>query len=63
MAWGGGKMPLVKEHEIHHRRLSRNVGVGIALAAFVAIIFGLTVVKVKVIDVVDAYEQNQGAAE
>jgi hypothetical protein len=35
------------EHEIHKRRFSRNLGVGLALAAFVALVFALTVVKVK----------------
>ncbi len=34
------------EHELHKRRLSRNVGVGLALAGFIVIVFGLTVVKV-----------------
>lgn len=34
------------DHEIYKRRLSRNVGLGLALAAFVAVVFGLTVVKV-----------------
>ena len=34
------------EHELHKRRLSKNVGLGIVLATFVALIFGLTVVKV-----------------
>jgi hypothetical protein len=34
------------EHEIHQRRKGRNVGVGIALALFIAVIFGLTVAKV-----------------
>lgn len=33
-------------HEIHKRRFSRNIGLGLVLAAFVAIVFGLTVVKV-----------------
>lgn len=35
------------EHELHQRRLSRNVGVGLVLAAFIAVVFGLTVVKVS----------------
>jgi hypothetical protein len=43
-------MGLAKEHEIHTRRLSRNLGVGLLLAFFVALVFGLTVVKVKVLD-------------
>ena len=34
------------EHEIHHRRLNRNVGVGLLLVALIAIVFGLSVVKV-----------------
>lgn len=33
-------------HELHKRRMGRNVGLGLVLAAFVAIVFGLTVVKV-----------------
>lgn len=43
-------MSLNKEHEIHTRRLSRNMGVGLALAGLVALVFGLTVVKVKLLD-------------
>ena len=34
------------EHEIHRRRFSRNLGVGLALTCFVALVFALTVVKV-----------------
>lgn len=33
-------------HEIHHRRAGRNIGLAVVLIAFIAIIFGLTVVKV-----------------
>lgn len=39
-------MALQVEHEIHERRKGRNYGVGIILIGFIAIIFGLTVVKV-----------------
>ena len=35
------------EHEIHRRRLGRNLGLGVVLVAFVVLIFGLTVVKVS----------------
>lgn len=35
------------EHELHRRRKGRNIGVGLVLAAFIAIIFGLTIVKVS----------------
>jgi hypothetical protein len=34
------------EHELHKRRFGRNLGVGLALGAFIAVIFGLTMVKV-----------------
>ncbi len=40
-------MSLNKQHEIHTRRFGRNLGVGLTLGAFIAIIFGLTVVKVS----------------
>lgn len=38
-------MAFDKPHEIYKRRFSRNVGVGLALVFFVALVFGLTVVK------------------
>jgi len=34
------------DHELHKRRFGRNLGLGLTLVAFVAIVFGLTVVKV-----------------
>jgi len=40
-------MSLRKEHELHQRRFSRNLGVGLTLAAFIVLIFGLTVVKIS----------------
>ena len=33
-------------HDLHSRRFSRNLGVGLTLVALVALVFGLTVVKV-----------------
>ena len=39
-------MSLSKQHELHRRRFSRNLGLGLVLAGFVALIFGLTIVKV-----------------
>ncbi len=39
-------MSLSKQHELHTRRYGRNVGVGLLCAAVIAIVFGLTVVKV-----------------
>ncbi|MDN5785593.1 hypothetical protein [Pseudorhodobacter sp.] len=39
-------MAFPEQHELHKRRFGRNVGLGLVLAAFVVLIFGLTVVKV-----------------
>lgn len=39
-------MALSKQHDLHRRRFSRNLGLGLVLAALVALFFGLTVVKV-----------------
>lgn len=39
-------MALKPEHELHTRRFGRNVGVGLTLAAFIAIVFALTLVKI-----------------
>ena len=39
-------MSFTPEHEIHKRRFGRNLGVGLLLALFVAVVFGITVVKV-----------------
>lgn len=40
-------MGIAREHELHRRRFSRNLGLGLVLAAFVVLVFGLTLVKVK----------------
>ena len=39
-------MVIKVEHELHQRRKGRNLGVGFLLAGLIAIVFGLTVVKV-----------------
>lgn len=39
-------MTLKTTHELHERRFGRNLGLGLVLAAFVLLVFGLTVVKV-----------------
>ncbi len=44
------------EHEIYKRRFSRNLGVGLTLAAFVALVFALTVVKVKRGEPMEGYD-------
>lgn len=39
-------MALRQEHELHVRRRGRNLGVGLMLAGFIALVFALTFVKV-----------------
>jgi hypothetical protein len=49
-------MAIRVEHEIHRRRFGRNLGVGLLLAGFVAVVFALTVVKVTRGDPMQAYD-------
>lgn len=49
-------MVLQPTHELHQRRLGRNVGVGLTLVAFVAIVFALTIVKVQRGDDMQGYD-------
>lgn len=50
-------MTLQVEHELHGRRKGRNYGVGLILAGFIAIVFGLTVVKVLQLGDADKFEK------
>jgi len=43
-------------HDIHDRRRSRNIGLMIVLIGFIGIVFGLTVVKVKQLGAVQAFD-------
>ncbi|KAF0116140.1 MAG: hypothetical protein FD150_625 [Rhodobacteraceae bacterium] len=49
-------MTFRSEHELHKRRFSRNLGLGLTLAAFVVLVFALTVVKVKRGDPMQGYD-------
>ena len=51
-------MPLAPEHELHRRRFGRNVGLGLVLAAFVGLIFALTIAKVSGWDQTPAAEAS-----
>lgn len=51
-------MPLSHEHELHRRRRSRNVGLAIVLVGFVALVFGLSVVKIQNGDLMEAYDHQ-----
>ncbi len=49
-------MAFPPEHEMHKRRFGRNLGVGLMLAAFVGLVFALTVVKVTRGDPMQGYD-------
>ena len=47
MVWEAGeRMSFRDDHELHARRKGRNIGLALVLVGFIAIVFGLTVVKV-----------------
>ncbi|MFZ1338874.1 MAG: hypothetical protein WAS26_07480 [Paracoccaceae bacterium] len=45
-------------HELHKRRFGRNLGLGLVLAGFVALVFALTVVKVTRGDPMQAFDHK-----
>jgi hypothetical protein len=40
-------MAITREHDLHRRRYSRNLGLALVLVAFIALVFGLTIAKVS----------------
>ncbi len=55
-------MAIRAEHEIHRRRLSRNLGVGLTLGAFVVLVFLLTVVKITRGDPMQGFDHTPESA-
>lgn len=51
-------MAFKPDHEIHKRRLGRNVGVAVTLALFIVLVFALTVVKVTQGDPMQAFDHS-----
>lgn len=51
-------MALTRDHELHRRRLGRNLGVGLTLAAFIALVFALTIAKVSGGGSIEAYDHT-----
>ncbi len=49
-------MALQVEHELHRRRRSRNVGLGLVLVGLIGIVFGLTVVKVQQLGATQSFD-------
>lgn len=54
-------MSFPPQHEMHQRRFSRNVGLGLVLAAFVVLVFALSVVKVTRGDPMKGYDHVPSA--
>ena len=50
------------EHELHKRRRSRNIGLLVVLLAFVALVFGLSVVKITNGDMMEGYDHQPRAS-
>lgn len=55
-------MALRREHELHRRRLSMNVGVGFALVALAVMVFGITVVKIANGSLMEGYDYQPRAS-
>ena len=51
-------MAIAREHELHRRRIGRNVGVGLTLVAFIALVFGLTIAKISGGGTVQAFDHT-----
>jgi hypothetical protein len=51
-------MAITKTHELHGRRFGRNLGVGLCLMGFAALVFALTVVKVSRGDPMQAFDHQ-----
>lgn len=45
-------------HELHRRRLGRNAGIGLALALFALLVFGLTIVKLARGGVIEGFDHS-----
>lgn len=55
-------MALQVEHELHKRRRSRNMGLLVVLLCFVALVFGLSVVKITNGDLMQGYDHRPRAS-
>ena len=52
-------MPITQTHELHKRRFGRNLGVALSLVGFAAIVFGLTVAKIREGASMEAFDHTQ----
>lgn len=49
-------MAIARDHELHGRRLGRNVGVAVSLVLFIGIVFALSVVKITAGEPTEAFD-------
>ena len=45
-------------HELHSRRYGRNMGLGLILGGFVALVFGITIVKLADGQMIQGYDHT-----
>lgn len=51
-------MAITREHELHKRRSSRNIGLAAVLVGFIALVFGLTIAKVQSGGALQAFDHS-----
>ncbi|MDG3040656.1 hypothetical protein [Roseicyclus marinus] len=51
-------MPITQTHDLHKRRMGRNIGVALSLVGFAAIVFGLTIAKIREGASMEAYDHT-----
>lgn len=51
-------MALRAEHELHRRRRGRNTGLGLVLLAFVVLVFGLSIAKIRQGGMMQAFDHR-----
>ncbi len=56
-------MPLAETHEIHKRRMGRNIGTALCLIGFCAVVFGLTIAKVREGSMLEAHDHQPRASQ
>ena len=55
-------MALHVEHDLHRRRRGRNIGLAVMLVLFVALVFGLSIVKIGQGDMMEAFDHQPRAS-
>ncbi len=51
-------MSIARNHDMHRRRAGRNLGVALVLVGFIALVFGLTLVKIQNGALMEAYDHT-----